>query len=268
MQWFRLYDDLVFNAKAQSLPPRLFKHWINLLCLASKNKPRGTLPSVERIAFALRMHPSRVSVVLQSLFKRGFMSSLCEIYDWSSYQFQSDDSALRKRVQRNKEIGENVTGQSRDSHAPRYRYRTDTDTDTEQKGKGNRPAAEKRAGDAAADMFKKSYGDHIGNPYEWQDGDFVQLARLRKRLKLNPGTSPEDWESALVNYFASPFPEYSLRHFSSKFDTFKNSSLDRYHVPVHHRNGGSNGTKADRTQKATESALRRLDQQDSERGER
>ena len=123
------------------------------------------------------------------------------------------------------------------------------------------PSAEKRAGriDLAAEIFKASYQDKIGNPYEWLSGDFPQLAKLRKRLKLGSAETPNDWEIGIENYFASPFSEFSLKHFASKFDTFKNSRLDRYKTPVNHVNGGNgNGRnqKTDRTAEAAREVMR------------
>ncbi len=113
-------------------------------------------------------------------------------------------------------------------------------------GKGDPPAAEKRAGkrDEAADLFASSYLKFVTNPYGWESGDFPQLMKLRKRLGIGTLDTPEDWESALLNYFASPFSEFSLKHFASKFDTFKNSRLDRFKVPENHVNGGNgNGSR-------------------------
>ena len=42
-QWLRLYDDVLDDPEVQRLPPDLFKHWVNLLCLANKGTLRGTL---------------------------------------------------------------------------------------------------------------------------------------------------------------------------------------------------------------------------------
>lgn len=138
---------------------------------------------------------------------------------------------------------------------------TDSRQQTEQEGI---PATEKRAGkpDVAAELFKAAYHVSIGNPYEWLSGDFTGIMKLRKRLKLETRDTPDQWEPAIANYFASPFDTYSLRHFVSKFDTFKNSALDRFKVPINHANGGNgNGSKLSREQQKsdnTEAAARRV----------
>lgn len=135
----------------------------------------------------------------------------------------------------------------------------------EKKGKkGIGPTAEKRVGriDPAADVFKDAYLLHVGNPYGWLEGDFPQLAKLRDRLGLIHPSTPQGWVDAVTNYFASPFSEYTLKHFASKYDTFKNSSLDRYKVPVNHANGGNeNGAKPSLEQQKrinTQAAIQRV----------
>ena len=52
-RWFRFYDEALDDPKVQRLAPHLFKTWINLLCLASKED--GTMPSNDDIAFRLRI---------------------------------------------------------------------------------------------------------------------------------------------------------------------------------------------------------------------
>lgn len=113
------------------------------------------------------------------------------------------------------------------------------------KEQGDSPPAEKRGGriDPAADLFKDSYLLHKSNPYAWQDGDFEQLAGLRKRLGLIHPQIPPGWSDALINYYATPQKKYSLRDLCVNFDAFKDSPIDRYGKPLNHVNtGGSNGT--------------------------
>lgn len=141
---------------------------------------------------------------------------------------------------------------------------TDNRLQTEKEGI---PAAEKRAGkvDSGAEYFKSAYLHHIGNPYDWLGGDFAGLMKLRKRLKIDTWETPEGWDSAVINYFASPFDQYSLRHFVSKFDTFKNSTLDRFGKPTNHRNGGSNAAN-DKQERNRQAGARVLAQEYSEDG--
>ena len=45
-RWFRLYVGVVHDPKVQALPPRLFKFWINLLCITSEHD--GVIPPAKR----------------------------------------------------------------------------------------------------------------------------------------------------------------------------------------------------------------------------
>lgn len=247
MKWFRLYDDLVFNSKVQALPPRLFKHLLNLWCLASRNDPRGYLPSLDRISFALRMRPERVSDVLQSLTKLGFLSELGQIHDWDALQYDSDDSALLKRVQRNNKIAKNVPGQSRECPV--------LDSDTEQSQKQNRAdteqnreltTAEKRVGvpDPAYELFVGKHKEFTGTAYVSKTADFVQMVKLRKANQLVSRESPNRWPDAVENYFASPLAAWTLADLCTRFAVFCNSAVDRYQKPVNHR-GNKNGSRND-----------------------
>lgn len=105
-RWFRLYDDLVDDPKAQRLPPELFKAWINILCVASRNG--GILPSVDDLAFTLRADAERVNEWIAELGKRGFFDmppdGSLRPHNWASRQFKSDadptaaDRQARKRA--------------------------------------------------------------------------------------------------------------------------------------------------------------------------
>ena len=140
MKWLRLYDDVLDDPKVQQLSPALFKHWINLLCLANMGKPRGTLPSLFDIAFRLRLSDAKTATVLTDLMVVG----LIELQDghtwmhgWNERQRASDDVAERVRKHRDTVTGnESVTLHE----TPRKLSRaSDTDTDTEQKQNGGPP---------------------------------------------------------------------------------------------------------------------------------
>src|SRR5690349_1529840 len=99
MIWFRLFDDLLDDPKIQKLPPDVFKCWINLLCLANKNDPRGTLPTEEDIAFRLRMSEKILQPILITLDKAGLIEKnddgVLVPHHWEKWQKPSDDSSMR-----------------------------------------------------------------------------------------------------------------------------------------------------------------------------
>jgi hypothetical protein len=89
MKWFRLYDDLLDDPKVQRLPPSLFKAWINILCLANKGELRGILPTMDDIAFRLRISDQEADPVLQSLQEFGLLDKTDAGYiphDWIEQQ--------------------------------------------------------------------------------------------------------------------------------------------------------------------------------------
>jgi hypothetical protein len=99
MKWFRLYSDALNNEKIQALPPTLFKIWVNLLCLANDHEIRGTLPSIKRISFALRVSEKRGAEYVQALVERGLLEPTegggFVPHEWEKYQPASDNAAAR-----------------------------------------------------------------------------------------------------------------------------------------------------------------------------
>lgn len=125
-RWFRFYDEVLNDPKVQRLAGEKFKGWINLLCIASKND--GVLPSIEDIAFALRLSVERTSSLLDEFCAAGLLDPVevedsaihYEPHNWNGRQFKSDVS--NERVKRHRQRKCNVT--------PTV---TETPPDTEQK---------------------------------------------------------------------------------------------------------------------------------------
>jgi hypothetical protein len=106
--WFRVYDDLVDDPKVQQLDPPLFKALINFWCLASAND--GVLPSIDVIAFKLRMKPEKAQRVLDQLRAAGLVDDDekgARPHNWDQRQFKSDVSTVR--VKRFRERRGNVS---------------------------------------------------------------------------------------------------------------------------------------------------------------
>jgi hypothetical protein len=95
--WFRLYHGVLDDPKVQRLPEKLFKAWINLLCLASRHG--GTLPPVGDIAFALRVSAGEAAKIIQALVAAALIDRDGEtfrIHNWDKRQFQSDGSSAER----------------------------------------------------------------------------------------------------------------------------------------------------------------------------
>lgn len=141
-RWFRMYTDVLDDPKVQKLPPPLFKVWVNILCLAGRND--GLLPSVEDIAFSLRLDDDACALSIKELVSRGLLDEVgddLKPHNWDERQFKSDtaeNAAERKRSQRARDkqrdktpdVTPDVTACHSDSHSDVTP--PDTDTDTEQ----------------------------------------------------------------------------------------------------------------------------------------
>ncbi len=137
-RWFRFYDDAVNDPKVQRLEPALFKAWVNLLCLASKNE--GWLPPIDDVAFSLRLSEEEAGQMVDALISSGLVDEIdgkCAPHNWHERQYKSDSSAERVKRFRDKKRNDikapdvtkcNVTR----SVSVTVQNRADTDTDTEQ----------------------------------------------------------------------------------------------------------------------------------------
>jgi hypothetical protein len=130
--WFRMYDDMLDNPKAQRLPAPLFKLWVNLLALASKNGGRIP-PAMEDVAFALRVSEAEAARTLETLHAKRLMDKDETGYyphDWNDRQFLSDVSTERvKRFRQRSKKHEGTVSETPDETAPD----TDSEAETEQK---------------------------------------------------------------------------------------------------------------------------------------
>jgi hypothetical protein len=101
-RWFRFYDGVLDDPKAQKLPPELFKAWVNLLCLASRNG--GNIP-VDDVAFALRVTNGEARAIICDLEEAGLIDEFDGLYaphNWDARQFKSDveDPTAADRMRR------------------------------------------------------------------------------------------------------------------------------------------------------------------------
>ena len=147
--WFRFHSAALTSRKLHDLPDRLVKPWLYLLCLANIQEPRGVLPSMEEIAFALRLKPDKALTTIQALVDLGFVDSLGDGYamhDWDDWQFGSD---VRETPGRSAADELRRTRGGATVNAPPLRRattvtdqtRTDTELETEQNRAPDQPFA-------------------------------------------------------------------------------------------------------------------------------
>lgn len=110
-RWFRLDDDVVNDPKVQNLPDALFRAWINILCIASKNE--GVLPPLRDVAFILRTKEIAAAGTLSKLHLAGLLDKTetsFRPHNWEGRQFKSDrDLTAAERAKRYRDAKRNVT---------------------------------------------------------------------------------------------------------------------------------------------------------------
>lgn len=157
MPWFRFYSEALDDPKVQRLPVHLFKTWVNMLCLAGVND--GVLPSVDDIAFRLRLSPTDAAQQIDDLILAGLIDIAPngdrQPHNWQSRQFVSDSSTerVRKHRKNNKKqernADETLHGTAPDSEA---------DSETETEGHTDRPDCS-TAREERTDGRTAAYGD-------------------------------------------------------------------------------------------------------------
>jgi len=153
MKWFRFYDEVLDDPKCQRLTPVMFRHWVNILCIANRSNQRGTLPAVEHIAFSLRLTEAKTTAVLNDLVIAGLLdrngNETFSPHGWSSRQRVSDDVAQRVSKHRERNESEPLPKQKSNvtdtlPHVRATEAETDTEAETENppqppEGEGVRP---------------------------------------------------------------------------------------------------------------------------------
>jgi len=101
-RWFRIHTEILTRAKIQKLPPRVFKHWINLLCVvAEADLGAGRVPSLEQTAYQMHQSESKVDHILNVLVSKQLLDrheGWFKVHDWDDWQYHSDISTQRVRA--------------------------------------------------------------------------------------------------------------------------------------------------------------------------
>lgn len=110
-----MYESVLDDPKVQKLSDPVFRGWVNLLCLASRNE--GEIPGdLSAIAFALRTTEAKAGELLKKLEGCGLIEQAKEgvfqPHNWAGRQYQSDNPNARVKKYRDKvrASGEKVGG--------------------------------------------------------------------------------------------------------------------------------------------------------------
>lgn len=194
-RWFRMYDEVLDNAKVQRLASDDFKAWVNILCLASRND--GSVPCIADIAFSLRLDGKKAVAMVGRLVNAGLLIPDGEAFTphkWNERQYKSDVSTDRvKRFrQRSKAVSETPI-----ETAP------DTDSETEQSSvtnvTGGSPPivdSDKAFWDGAKAYLGKSKASKIG---QWvRDYDKDRTAAAIAQAQVERAVDPVSYIEAIL----------------------------------------------------------------------
>ncbi len=187
MPWLRLWTSYLRSPKVQRVTEVSRARHINLLCVACEENQNGRLPSVESMAWHLRLTSEAMQETLDELVSAGLVEKRAKSYwvhDWSHWQFSVTPAAERKRRSRDRHKASRdqsvtVTGQSRDRHgrSPRGRAPRASDSDSDSEKKNTLPAnsSSELCGDAP-----RVRGDVAGTIHETE-----AERRARERAEMN-----------------------------------------------------------------------------------
>ena len=226
-RWFRLYDEMLDDPKVQMLSPELFRTWVNLLCLASRNK--GRLPPTRQAAFALRMSCDDLQSRLDDLILAGLIDIGADKglspHNWSKRQWASDDSSERVRRHRAAKRQRLETPDETDNAPGDVTHvtvtvtppDTDTETDTETESKSPltpqtggdsqpEPIEAKRAGPTPMEALRafESY-NAVALRCGLQQASKLTGDRQRKIVARLRDYGLDGWERAMANIERSGF---------------------------------------------------------------
>jgi hypothetical protein len=109
--WFRFYTGVVDDPKAQMLAPEMFKHWVNVLCIAAQHD--GELPAIAVTAFTLRMTEAKAAGILAKLHALDLLDMTEKSFkphNWDGRQYKTDlsDNTNAVRQKRHREKNRDV----------------------------------------------------------------------------------------------------------------------------------------------------------------
>ncbi len=204
MKWFRLYSECLDDPKVQRLSPALFKHWVNLLCLASESAERGRLPALRDIAFRLRLKPGQAAAVLEELAGAGLLDRREEDghfspHNWHERQRNADDVAARVRRHR----AASGTQEHRAAHAPFEKTGADVTlpilTEEREKEKEKKTEAETDSEpsevQAAKELLRAFRKARYPDCVDFRESDWMQFEPTLRALARD-GRTPEDIKRA------------------------------------------------------------------------
>lgn len=170
MRWFRFYSEALNDPKAQLLPDRLFKQWINLLCIANDQEPSrgrgsGRLPKdISSIAYLLHMGVDEAQELLKGLVEWRLIdvqNGRYVMHNWPARQPKSDSSTERvrkHRATRSRNVSESPPEGEGEERRVRGRLRGEGDAETAQTSSRRPSPSQDSNWDFAVDLYARNIG--------------------------------------------------------------------------------------------------------------
>jgi hypothetical protein len=188
-RWFRFYEGALDDPKVQQLPARLFKAWVNILCVASK--AAGVLPDCAKLAFSLRETEKSTDEIVAKLAAAGLLDiteSGPTPHNWNGRQYQSDVS--NERVKRHRERRRNAECNVTDAVTETPSESEQNQSRTEQK-----ESSSLRSDESAPRRSKQTSATRI--PENWRPND------AGRSFAADRGMDPDSTADAFTDYWAA-----------------------------------------------------------------
>jgi len=100
MEWFAVGHELVLNVDFRLLPDVVRATWFDCMCLASRNRSRGFLPSIREMAFYLRMDEATMAEHIGVLEERGWIDYVDGHEDRHMRSWEEFQAIARAQIER------------------------------------------------------------------------------------------------------------------------------------------------------------------------
>jgi hypothetical protein len=193
--WFRFYASVVNDPKVQRLEPRLFKTWVNILCVASEND--GLIPDIADLSFVLRMTEEDLGADFEALVGAGLIDEFenhVTPHNWNGRQFQSDVST--DRVKRFRDKKRNASETPTETPPDQIRTEADTDKTSSLRSEGARKRASRLPEDFEPDL---SIAISLGLTRERAE---AEASKFKDHFTAAPGQRgvKNDWPATWRNW--------------------------------------------------------------------
>lgn len=117
MNWLRLHTEMKDNRQLQQMPAEMFRHLVNIWCIAKEYDQGGALPPVCDLAFSLRIEEDECKSLITKLVSMSLLlksDGAVTVKNWDFWQYRDDSknrvAALRKRKKHGTVTGDVTVG--------------------------------------------------------------------------------------------------------------------------------------------------------------